>query len=85
MVYSKIAGSLVPALAKAAAPAGFLLSGEQASGFDVAQLMTQSVNSVQGDLFKVLAVVVPAIALVVGAVVGVKFGMKWLKQLGKGS
>lgn len=52
--------------------------------FDIATVMTDSVSSVQGDLFTVLGIVVPAIVLVVGAVVGVKFGIKWLKSLGKG-
>lgn len=51
--------------------------------FDIAQVMTDSVASVQGDLFTVLGIAVPAIAVVTAAVVGVKFGIKWLKSLGK--
>ena len=54
------------------------------TGFDIESVMIESVNSVQGQLFTVLGIVVPAIVLVVGAVVGVKFGIKWLKSLGKG-
>lgn len=51
------------------------------AAFDIASVMTESVSSVQGQLFTVLGIVVPAIVLVVGAVVGVKFGIKWLKSL----
>lgn len=53
----------------------------EGSTFDIASVMTESVSSVQGQLFTVLGIVVPAIVLVVGAVVGVKFGIKWLKSL----
>lgn len=52
--------------------------------FKVADVMQSAINSVQGDLLGVLAIAVPAIAVVVGAVVGVKFGIKWLKSLGRG-
>lgn len=49
--------------------------------FDISSVMTESVSSVQSQLFTVLGIVVPAIVVVVGAVVGVKFGIKWLKSL----
>lgn len=52
--------------------------------FNVATVMTEAINSVKGDVFSVLTVAVPAVALVVGATVAVKFGIKWLRQLGKG-
>lgn len=52
--------------------------------FKVADVMQSAINSVQGDLLGVLAIAVPAIAVVTGAVVGVKFGIKWLKSLGRG-
>ena len=51
--------------------------------FKVADVMQSAINSVQGDLLGVLAIAVPAIAVVVGAVVGVRFGIKWLKSLGR--
>lgn len=51
--------------------------------FDLTDVMQSSVNQVQGDLLSVLGIVVPAIVVVVGAVVGIKFGVKWLKSLGK--
>lgn len=51
--------------------------------FDVSEIMTTSVNLVRDELFTVLAIVVPAIAAVAAVVVAVKFGMKWLKNIGK--
>lgn len=54
-----------------------------ASDFDLATVMTNAVTSVQGDLLKVLAIVVAAAVVIYGAVVGVRFGLKWMKSLGK--
>lgn len=59
-----------------------LLASEGASSFDISSVMTSAVNSVQSNLFSVLDIVVPAAVAVVGAVVAVKFGIKWLKSLG---
>lgn len=55
----------------------------EASDFDLATVMTDAVTSVQGDLLKVLAIVVAAAVVIYGAVVGVRFGLKWMKSLGK--
>lgn len=55
-----------------------------ASDFDLATVMTNAVTSVQGDLLKVLSIVVAAAVVIYGAVVGVRFGLKWIKSLGKG-
>ncbi len=57
--------------------------GSEASDFDLATVMTNAVTSVQGDLLKVLAIVVAAAVVIYGAVVGVRFGLKWMKSLGK--
>ncbi len=54
------------------------------STFDLASIMSNAVSTVQGDIFSVLGIVVPALVVVTGAVVGVRFGLKWLRQLGKG-
>lgn len=54
---------------------------DAASGFDVTTIMQDSVKTVQGQAFSVLAIVVPAIVLITGAVVGVKFGIGWLKKI----
>ena len=52
-----------------------------AASFDVAAIMQSAVTSVQGDLFKVLGIVVPAAVTIVGASVAVKYGIRWLKSL----
>lgn len=52
-----------------------------AASFDVAAIMQAAVTSVQGDLFKVLGIVVPAAVIIVGASVAVKYGIRWLKSL----
>lgn len=54
---------------------------DAASGFDVTTIMQDSVKTVQGQAFSVLAIVVPAIVLITGAVVGIKFGIGWLKKI----
>ena len=59
------------------------VSDGAASSFDISKVMTDAVTSVQGDLLKVLAIVVAAAAVIYGAVVAVRFGLKWLKSLGK--
>lgn len=58
-----------------------LAASEGAAGFDVANLVKESVSSVQGQLFSVLGVVVPSIVVVTGAVVGVKFAISWIKRI----
>ena len=57
--------------------------GTASTAFDISKVMTDAVTSVQGDLLKVLAIAVAAAAVIYGAVVGVRFGLKWLKSLGK--
>ena len=52
-----------------------------AASFDVAAIMQAAVTSGQGDLFKVLGIVVPAAVTIVGASVAVKYGIRWLKSL----
>lgn len=56
-------------------------AGDAASSFDIVSIMKDAVDKVSGNIFAVLAIVVPAIALVVAAVVSVKFGIGWLKRL----
>lgn len=60
-----------------------LVAAEGGSSFSLTEIMQSAINSVQGDVLGVLAIAVPAIVVVVGAVVGVKFGIRWLKSLGK--
>lgn len=54
---------------------------DAASGFDVTSVMTESVKTTQGQMFSVLAIVVPAIVAVTAAVVAIKFGVGWLKKI----
>lgn len=56
-------------------------AGGGAAGFDVTSTITEAVSTVQGQLFGVLGVVVPAIVLVTGAIIGIKFGISWLRRL----
>ena len=56
-------------------------TGGGASGFDVTAVMTDAVTTVQGQLFSVLGIVVPSIVLVTGAIVGIRFGISWLRRL----
>ena len=64
-----------------------VLTGEGAvdvmNGFDLSTIMASAVDTVTGQIFTTLGLVVPALVLVTGAVVGVRFGIKWLRSLGK--
>ncbi len=56
-------------------------TGGGASGFDVTAVMTDSVVTLQGQLFSVLGVVVPAIVVVTAAIVATKFGISWMRRI----
>lgn len=56
-------------------------AGASDATFDLAKVMTESVNSVKADIFSVLAIVIPVMVAITGAIVGVTFGRKWLKKL----
>ncbi len=75
MALKKAAGTVALPLATAVAEGG------SSTGFDVTSIMTESVNTVQSQIFSTLGIVVPAIVVVTGAVVGITFGIKWLKKL----
>ena len=74
-------GTKLMMLAPEAGAALLSAGADAASGFDVTSVMTESVKTVQGQAFSVLGVVVPAIVLITGAVVGIKFGIGWLKKI----
>lgn len=65
-----------------------LAAAEGSSGavatFDLESVLSQGVTTMQGYIFSALTIVVPAIVAVTGAVVAVKFGIRWLKKLGQG-
>lgn len=62
------------------AGAALLAAGADA-GFDVTSIMSDSVKTTQSQIFSVLAIVVPAIIAIVAAVVGIKFGISWIKKI----
>lgn len=74
-------GTKLMMLAPKAGAALLSAGADTASGFDVTSIMTESVKTVQGQAFSVLGVVVPAIVLITGAIVGIKFGIGWLKKI----
>lgn len=61
----------------------YMMLAETGSTFDVSAVMQTTVDSVSSQLFTILGVVVPAVGLVMGAVIAVKFGYSWLRKLGK--
>lgn len=74
-----LAATKLMALAPRAATA--LLTTGAETGFDVTTIMTDSVKTTQSQIFSVLGIVVPAIVAIVAAVVGIKFGISWLKKI----
>ena len=61
---------------------GLLLTAEgSAAIFDVTSIMSESVATTQSQIFSVLAIVVPAIVAVTAAIVGIKFGIGWLRKI----
>lgn len=55
--------------------------GGDSSTFDVTTVMQSAVDTTKSQMLSVLAIVVPAIAVVTAAVVGIKFGISWLKKV----
>lgn len=64
----------------AALPAA-LTTGAEATGFDVSTVMQSAVDTTKTQMFSVLGIVVPAIVAITAAVVGVKFGVGWLRKI----
>lgn len=52
-----------------------------ASTFDIAPIMQDAVDTVKTQSFTVLAIVVPAIVIITAAVIGIKFGIGWLRKI----
>lgn len=61
---------------------GILATGE-AVAINVQDIMTNAMNSVQGDMMGIISIAVPAIVVVVSATVAVRFGIKWIRSIGK--
>lgn len=58
-----------------------VLEAGTGAAFDVTSTMQSAVTSTQTQLFSVLGIVVPAIVAVTAAVVGIKFGIGWLRKI----
>lgn len=69
------------AVSKLAAVPAALSAGGSTPTFDVVSVMTNSVGTVETQAFGVLGVVVPVIVTITGAVVGIKFGISWLRKI----
>ncbi|MCM1305420.1 MAG: hypothetical protein NC306_15145 [Butyrivibrio sp.] len=54
------------------------------SSFDLEGILSSAVTTVQGYVFTTLATVVPSIVGIMGVVVAVKFGIRWIKKMGQG-
>ena len=58
-----------------------LSAGTDAAGFDVTTVMSGAVDTTKAQMFSVLGIVVPAIVAITAAVVGIKFGIGWLRKI----
>lgn len=71
----------VPAAAASVAPA-LLSAGEgTSSGIDISSIMQSAANTATSQANSVLAIVVPAIVGITVAVVGIKFGIGWIRKI----
>lgn len=66
---------------KAVALPAALATGADAAGFDVSTVMQSAVDTTKTQMFSVLGIVVPAIVAITAAVVGIKFGVGWLRKI----
>lgn len=60
-----------------------LLETGAGAAFDLSSTMQSAVTTTQTQLFSVLVIVVPSIAAITAAVVGIRFGLSWLRRLGR--
>ncbi len=65
----------------AAIPAVLSADPGASTGFDITTVMQDAVDTTQTQMFSVLAIVVPAIVVITAAVVGIKFGVGWLRKI----
>ena len=77
----KLAMAAPSVAAKLSAIPVALASGTETAVFDVTTVMQGAVDTTKGQMFSVLAIVVPAIVAITAAVVGIKFGIGWLRKI----
>ena len=58
-----------------------LSAGGSTPTFDVTTIMSGAVETTQSQVFSVLGIVVPAIVAITAAIVGIKFGVGWLRKI----
>ena len=59
----------------------FASEGSGSSSFDVSTVMQSAVDTTKTQMLSVLGIVVPAIVVITASVVGIKFGISWLKKV----
>ena len=72
---------LLAASTKLSALPAALAAGAETAGFDVTTVMSGAVDTTKTQMFSVLGIVVPAIVAITAAVVGIKFGIGWLRKI----
>lgn len=77
----KLALAAPAAAARLSALPVALTAGASDSGFDVTNIMQGAVDTTKTQMFSVLGIVVPAIVAITAAVVGIKFGIGWLRRI----
>lgn len=77
----KLAMAAPSVAAKLSAIPVALTTGTETTGFDVSTIMQGAVDSTKTQMFSVLGIVVPAIVVITAAVVGIKFGISWLRKI----
>ncbi|MCM1233129.1 MAG: hypothetical protein NC489_23660 [Ruminococcus flavefaciens] len=77
----KLAAAASMGAARLAALPVALSSGGDTATFDISSVMDSAVKTTQSQLFSVLGTVVPAIVAITAAVVGIKFGIGWLRKI----
>ncbi|MDE6661705.1 MAG: hypothetical protein K2K46_00025 [Lachnospiraceae bacterium] len=59
----------------------FAAENGSSSSFDVSTVMQSAVDTTKTQMLSVLGIVVPAIVVITASVVGIKFGISWLKKV----
>ena len=60
-------------------------AGDEAANFDLSTTMTSCVQQIVNDLLKMIAAVVPVTVTLLGAAIGVTYGINFIKRITKGS
>ena len=58
---------------------------DESSSFDLSTTMTTCVQQIVNDLLKMIAAVVPVTVTLLGAAIGITYGINFIKRIVKGS